>query len=177
MRQRFYLTTRRQANRQAVRYGSRYLDLARSLTAWSGSQPVAVPVMRGVDRDMTHWSMFMLLQHNAIVNRSITSIVQSLKQGQKPKGPGAIDPKKEVLPDADAGPAAMRDFSSSIEDHLQTVSELGRLRGTMTHDHPLFGPFDAHQWHCMFAFHLLVHLKQARLIAQGAKQAVQPQPA
>ena len=31
--------------------------------------------MRGVDEDMRRWSFFMILEHNAIVNRSITASV------------------------------------------------------------------------------------------------------
>jgi hypothetical protein len=110
--------------------------------------------MPGVDPDMRQWSFFQLLEHNAIVNRSITAVVTSLASNEEPTGAGAIDPKRDVLPAADAGPAQ--------------VARLGRLRGTRRKVHPVFGPFDAHRWHGMLGFHLAIHLGQARRIVAGA---------
>ena len=36
--------------------------------------------------------------------------------------------------------------------------------GGRNHRHPVFGDFDAHRWHCMFGFHLLLHLRQAKYV-------------
>ena len=56
-------------------------------------------------------------------------------------------------------------FRQSVHDHLATVTELPALKGTARTEHPVFGLFDAHQWHCMFAFHLHIHLRQAAAVA------------
>ena len=76
-----------------------------------------------------------------------------------------FDPKKDVMPSADPGVEEVGLFRESVVEHLRAVEELPELRGTTQTMHPVFGPFDAHQWHCMFAFHLEIHLKQAKAVA------------
>ena len=51
--------------------------LAESINADAGVQKVLAPLMLGVDEAVRNGSFFMILEHNAIVNRSITSIVES----------------------------------------------------------------------------------------------------
>jgi hypothetical protein len=122
--------------------------------------------MIGIDEDMRNWSFFMILEHNTIVNRSISSVVQSLARGEEPTGLGAIDPKKDVMPSRNPGAEQIQAFCTSIEDHLRIISDLRRLRGSITKQHPIFGEFDAHSWHCMFAFHLQIHSKQADYVVR-----------
>ncbi len=130
--------------------------------------------MPGVDSDMREWSYFMLLEHNAIVNRSIRAVVEHLATGQPLAADGMIDPGKDVLPVANAGPEAIKAFRESCENYLALVETLGKLlRGTARKNHPLFGPFDAHLWHCMFGFHLMVHLRQAQMIIAEAVAGTQ----
>ena len=59
-------------------------------------------------------------------------------------------------------------FRQTVDDHLEAILPLGKLRGTVKRPHPVFGDFDAHQWHCMFGFHLMIHFKQARMVAAHA---------
>ena len=54
--------------------------------------------MSGVDEDMRRWSFFMILEHNAIVNRSITASVVQLANGESLTGQATIDVKKGVMP-------------------------------------------------------------------------------
>jgi len=164
--QAWFLTTGRdKASGRIRRFRDRYLELARRVEPEAGRKPVKVPWMPGVDPDMRDWSFFMILDHNAIVNRSITSIVESLARGEEPTGAGAIDPKKDVMPSPEAGEEAVIGFKQSVERHLEIVSGLGRLRGTRRKRHTMFGEFDAHRWHCMFGFHLMVHYRQAEQVA------------
>lgn len=71
------------------------------------------------------------------------------------------------MPSANPGLEQIAALEDSVKGHLATVASLDRLRGTRSRPHPLFGSFNAHFWHCMFGFHLQVHLKQARLIVAG----------
>jgi hypothetical protein len=115
---------------------------------------------------MRDWSFFMIAEHNAIVNRSMAAIVKSLAKGESPSGPGLIDPKTDVMPSADPGREHFQAFERSVEEYLREEPGLGPLRGTRTWPHPVFGPFDAHRWHCMFGFHLGLHLKQAAFVVR-----------
>jgi hypothetical protein len=108
----------------------------------------------------------MILEHNAIVNRSIAKVVQDLARGVEPTGAGNIDPKRDVMPSVSPGIEQIGAFQSSVEDYLQMVSELGPLRGTLTKRHPVFGMFDAHKWHCMFGFHLMIHRRQVEYVVK-----------
>jgi hypothetical protein len=160
----FSMTSRARAASQIRIALRKYLRLAARVDRKSGSQPVMVPEMRGIDEDMRNWSFFMILEHNTIVNRSITSIIQQLAREEESAGVGGIDFKRDVMPASNAGEDEIECFRRSMEEHLEIVSGLGPLRGTRTKDHPIFGPFDAHQWNCMFAFHLNLHYRQAQFV-------------
>jgi hypothetical protein len=166
VRTKFALTSRDKASQHIQELLDKYLELAESINAEDGVQPVLVPPMVGIDEDMCNWSFFMILEHNTIVNRSISSIIQSLVRGEEPTGAGAIDPKKDVMPSQNPGEEQIQAFRTSIEEHLSMISGLSRLRGSLTTPHPIFGDFDVHQWHCMLDFHLLLHYKQADYVVR-----------
>ncbi len=164
----FLCQRRDQALRQSETLADQYAALAAGLPEEAGRMMVEVPPMRGVDEDMRRWSLFMLLEHNAIVNRSITAAVVQLANGVSLSGPATIDVKKGVMPSPAAGQSQVELFAQSVADHIAAVRDLDKLRGTKTSAHPIFGQFDAHKWNCMFAFHLRIHLPQARFIAEKA---------
>ena len=164
----FLCQSRDQALRQSEALAAQYTELAARLSKEAGRMSVEVPPMRGVDEDMRRWSFFMLLEHNTIVNRSITAAVVQLANGEPLSGPATIDVKKGVMPSSSADESQVELFAKSVADHIAAVRELGNLRGTKSSRHPIFGQFDAHKWNCMFAFHLRLHLPQARFIAETA---------
>jgi hypothetical protein len=164
----FLCQSRDRALRQSEVLSAQYTQLAERLSKDAGRISVEVPPMRGVDEDMRHWSFFMLLEHNTIVNRSITATVRQLAQGEALSGPAVIDMKNDVMPSSSADGWQVELFAQSVEDHIAAVRDLGNLRGTSTSRHPIFGPFDAHKWNCMFVFHLRIHLPQARFIVERA---------
>jgi hypothetical protein len=164
IRTRFLLTSREKASGMIRKNADDYLDLADRFGPSLAIEPVTVPLMIGVDPEMQGWSFFQLLEHNAIVNRSISSMVEALALGKEPEGAALIDPKTDVLPKGLSGPEQVEAFRSSIDDYLSLVTTLPKLKGTAERPHPLFGPFDAHKWHCMFGLHLGLHLNQARKI-------------
>ena len=157
----FTFTSREKALEKSELVLRQYAKLADGLSKEAGQRCIEVPPMRGVDEDMRKWSFFMILEHNAIVNRSMTATVVQLARGEKLSGPATINPKTDVMPSSSADASQFEDFADSITSHIATVKSLKRLRGTGTSPHPVFGDFDAHKWNCMFAFHLGLHLPQA----------------
>jgi hypothetical protein len=160
----FAFTSQTQATKRIQSILKDYQALAERVGPATGSRNVRVPRMPGVDEDMRNWSFFMILEHNAIVNRSIAKVVEDLAHGVEPTGVGKIDPKRDVMPSVSPGIEQIPAFQHSVEDYLQRVSVLGPLRGTLTQRHPVFGMFDAHQWHCMLGFHLMIHRRQAEYV-------------
>jgi hypothetical protein len=147
---------------------SQYLRLAEGISMEAGQLCVEVPPMRGVDEDMRRWSFFMILEHNAIVNRSITATVVQLAAGEVLSGLATMNPKKDVMPSCLADHSQIQDFADSVTEHIEAVKSLKKLRGTKTSRHPVFGEFDAHKWNCMFGFHLKLHLPQAAYVVKMA---------
>lgn len=163
-------TRRSKVVQQCERLLSDYTRLAKELTREQGQLPVEVPPMRGVDPDMRNWSFFNILEHNAIVNRSITATVVQLANGEALSGLATLDPKTGVMPAPGSDETQVAAFADSILEHLQSVKALQNLKNTATSRHPVFGEFDGHKWNAMFAFHLGLHLPQARTVAEEGKR-------
>ena len=171
----FLFASRERALNQTIRALRKYLALADGLSLEAGACQVEVPPMPGVDEDMRRWSFHMILQHNSIVNRSISATIRQLCSGETLSGAAVIDPKRDVMPDSSAGRETILQFQDSVNEHVGMMKALGRLRGTKTSRHPLFGQFDAHQWNCMFAFHLGLHHAQAqRVVREANNRRVRP---
>lgn len=168
------LTSRPRAAKQLRRTASLYHQLFESLSTSEATSPIRVPEMRGVDDDMRDWSLCETLEHNAIVNRSITAVVVQLAHGEELHGPALINPKTDVIPRTGIGTEAMDHFRQSVEDHLDMLTSLPELRGTKKFNHPVFGPFDAHMWNGMMGLHLKLHLPQAQFIASKARRGTAP---
>ena len=165
----FVFTSRQRAITQAEGFLEKYTRLAEQLSPEAGQRSVEVPPMRGVDEDMRRWSFYMILEHNTIVNKSISVIVRQLVHGEPLGVAAAIDPKKDVMPCESAGEEQLRPFRNSVTSHIAIVRKLDRLRGTKKTPHMIFGDFDAHMWNCMFSFHLLLHYKQAEHVFRIVK--------
>ena len=164
----FFMTSRNRALNQAKRFLKDYLELADGLSREIGMLSVKVPPLRGVDEDMRDWSFYMILEHNTIVNRTISATIQQLVNGEPLSGAAAIDPKKDVMPSLSAAEEQLQEFKNSVNAHMAVVANLGKLRGTKAAPHPIFGEFDAHNWNCMFSFHLSLHYTQAEHVVRTA---------
>jgi hypothetical protein len=164
IRTKFVLTSRQRASEIIRTHADAYRKLTVKIGDGNAAKPITVPPMIGVDQEMRGWSFFQILEHNAIVNRSIASTVESLALGKEPSGAALINPKTEVLPKELSGPDQVEAFRRSIDDYLAMVKTLPAFRGTAETLHPVFGAFDAHKWHCMFGLHLGLHLKQAEKV-------------
>jgi hypothetical protein len=162
----FAITSRTKADARCVVIAESYKALVDGLPAEALRTPVKVPKMRGIDENMREWSILDVLEHNTIVNRSITAIVCQLANDEPLSGPATIDPKDGVMPTGSVDEGILETFLESIESHRKRVAALKTLRGSRTSNHPVFGPFDAHKWNCMFPFHLGLHLNQVKFIAE-----------
>jgi hypothetical protein len=167
----FTFTSREKALEKSEIILQRYSKLADGISREAGQRCIQVPPMRGVDEDMRKWSFFMILEHNAIVNRSITATVVQLARGEELSGAATINPKTDVMPFSSADASQFEYFADSITKHIEAVKSVKRLRGTGTSPHPIFGNFNAHKWNCMFAFHLGLHLPQAEYVVGKAMAA------
>ncbi len=161
----FNLSNRERVVHRIERYQKRYMELVERICG-EGRKKIHVPSMVGIDEDMRDWSLYMILEHNVRVNKIIKNIVYRLSRGEDLRPEERIDPKTDVMP-KDSGMEQVDEFKRSIEEYLQVVERLGPLKGTKKIEHPVFGAFDAYQWHCMFAFHLGIHLRQAEYIAKA----------
>ena len=162
----FTVTSRRRTMIQTRAILDKYNRLAARLTESDGRRQVEVPPLPGVDEDMRRWSFYMILEHNTIVNRGIGATVEQLVRGDPLHGDALINPKTDVMPSASAGPEQLKMFRDSVTHHMARVETFGRLRGTRTAPHVIFGDFDAHKWNCMFSFHLGLHYRQAAHLAR-----------
>lgn len=167
----FLFTSSNRVKEQAQRVLRDYINLAEGLSPENGSRSVLVPPMRGVDEEMRNWSFYMILEHNSIVNSAILATIQQLVRGEQLSGAATINPKSDVMPSISVGEEQVLRFQDSVNNHLKVVRTLGRLRGTKTSPHPIFGDFDAHKWNCMFSFHLKIHYGQARHVVRTVKAA------
>jgi len=150
------------------KWGEKYLELGKGLTEEQASKTVTVPEMMGVDSDMTNWSYYQLLEHNTIVNNTMSLNVGALMTGKGKRLVEKFNPKTDVLPSADAGREQVELFQQSIEYHIDIIREFEDLNSEGTNTHPVFGDFNAHMWHGMMGVHLGVHYKQAKMIV-GSK--------
>lgn len=132
------------------------------------SQEVLIPRYQGMEDSSRNWSLFMVLDHLCKVNREIQRTINVLRDGITPRGEIEIAWYK---PDRGCGAEVIDEFRNVVWDYESAIRENVPLRGTPRFAHPWFGPLDAHDWHCLAAFHHRIHRKQARKIAAMLGQA------
>ena len=160
-------TSRSAASAQIRREADRTIELADSLGDELAGRSSTVPSMPGVDEDMRSWSVLQIVEHNLIVNRIFTEVIETICQGERFESD--LDPKKDVMPSDHPAFSVVEDFAESVEQHLETVAKYPKLRGVGSFPHPMFGNFDAHRTHAMFGFHLWVHRRQAEVVAKQVR--------
>jgi len=142
-----------------------------SLVETAGAEAITrVQIRRlpGLEHSSTNYSLAMVVDHLARVNRDLATTLESLAQNQ----PGTITVViANYKPDPGAKPQqAMADLDASIAALEQSLADTGKLeRSTQMHAHPWFGDLPATTWACFAPFHQTIHLKQARLIASALK--------
>lgn len=126
---------------------------------------VLIPPTRGLEDDSRYWSLAMVADHLARVNRAAAGVIAALTgPGEAPRPPETriVDYKPDPASD-DAAFAAVR---ASIDAVARALAEGEPRRGSRaTHAHPWFGPLDVRTWAVFPAMHQALHLAQARRIA------------
>ncbi len=129
---------------------------------------VQIKRLPGLESSSTNYSLAMVADHLARVNRDIATTLDHLAKGEpcpivvktanyKPAPDARVDPSMDAL---DASIAALNG----------SLADLPALRAsTIPHTHPWFGPLHATTWACFPAFHQAIHLKQAGLIADALR--------
>ena len=144
-------TERMRRERKAI------LLLVKTLNPEEGSQRVLIDRIRGIEDNSRFWSVFMVLEHLAIVNAGILAIIETLCANQAyPQEVHIAD----VKPDEKADILSIKAFDNSVTHYLSKVSTLPNLRMSRQHPHPWFGPLNAHSWHCLASVHHSIHYQQ-----------------
>ena len=140
------------------------VSLAKSIPPADAARPVLIPRLRGMEDSSRNWSVFMTLEHIAIVNEVIGGVISSLTHGAMPA-------RKASTADVKPGPGADASALDRCIASTALVRTAGRAATNHNHQlrfaHPWFGPLDAAQWHFMAAFHQRLHRRQIETILSG----------
>lgn len=144
----------------------RMLKAAQELEPALAAKPVLIERIRGIEDSSRHWSLLMTLDHLVIVDRGVMAIIESLVQEK------ALTTKvstAEVKPKKEQTPAVIETFRAATQEYLDRVGALASLNSQTRHEHPWFGPLNAHGWHCLAAIHHGIHRRQIERIEVIAK--------
>lgn len=169
----FKRTSRKKGDAQIREHMQAYVDLLGGLTDEQACHGFQVGKMLGVDEDMRGWSLCEIIEHNTIVNHALKARVLSLLTGEMPDEYANFDVKKDVMPGLgeEFRKANVDQFVESVEGYLDSISSFENLKTERTAEHPVFGTFNAHQFHIMFGFHLGLHLNQANAVVAAVRGA------
>lgn len=126
--------------------------------------------LRGLEQSSTNYSLAMIADHLARVNRDLAITITALARNQ----PSPID---VVIAHYKPDPAAvaadvLNGLDRSIRDlEAALADERAILASTLRHPHPWFGPLPAPTWAAFGPFHQELHLRQARLVAAALPRA------
>ncbi|MGD1978536.1 MAG: DinB family protein [Akkermansiaceae bacterium] len=140
------------------------LDLVKGMDEATGSKRVLINRIRGIEDSSRQWSIFMTLEHLAVVNHGIARTIESLRQGKAPNLKVRIE---DVKPDPGAGPETVEKFVESLEPIRKAGEGIEKVQTRIGHKHPWFGEISARQWYALSAAHLGIHRRQIELIIEG----------
>lgn len=140
------------------------LQLVDRISDAQGGKRVLIDRVRGIEDSRRHWSVFMTLEHLAMVHLGIVGVIKSLGAGSKPGREVRIE---DVKPDPKTGPEAVEHFQKSLE-LVRKVGEGMKSRSkTPGHEHPWFGVLSARQWYALVCVHMKIHRRQIEAILAG----------
>lgn len=163
-RKTYQSSTREETDAWLLRETGRIEQLAEPLPAEIGSRQVLIRRLRGLEDSSRNWSVFMTLEHLAIVNESVAGVITALAAGLV--APGAAS-TAALKPSPAAGPSALARFRSATEAVRSAARNVPDLKTRIAYAHPWFGPLDAAGWHFMAAFHQQLHRRQIERILQA----------
>ena len=161
------LMSRSSASAKFRREAHKILAKAAQVDPELAARPVLIERIRGIEDSSRNWSLLMTLEHLVIVDTAVAMIIEQLVQ-EKPLttkvSTAEVKPKKEQTI------ATIELFRNMADQYLERINRLPRLNSRARHEHPWFGPLNAHGWHCLAAVHHAIHRKQIEriiIIGQG----------
>ena len=121
------------------------------------SQQVLIPRMQGIEHASRNWSVLMVLEHLALVNKSIMDICRALKNESTPFEKIRI---ADFKPDPDVDSTAIDRFQDVNGRYWSFVKSHQPLKTGLTWPHPWFGHLNGHQWHVLASVHQRIHRRQ-----------------
>lgn len=139
------------------------LERAEGVGPEFAARQVLIDRVRGIEDSSRNWSVWMTLDHLVIVDRSIISIIEHLVQERLLNSSVSI---AAVKPEPKQTIEVIKNFCHATEDYAERIDQLPSLESRARHEHPWFGPLNAHGWHVLAALHHEIHRKQIeRIIA------------
>ena len=134
---------------------------------------IQIKRLPGLENSSTNYSLAMVADHLARVNRDLAATLTSLARNEPCDITVVIANYK---PDPAAQTAqALAELDASIAALEASLADTDALaRSKQTHTHPWFGDLPATTWACFPPFHQAIHLKQARLIASALQSTPRP---
>ncbi|AFL74371.1 DinB family protein [Thiocystis violascens] len=141
----------------------RAIVLSRRLPREQASRIVTIRRFPGIEDSSRHWSVYMTLDHLAMVNTAITALLHAMCSGCDHE----IEIQNEdVWPHADVGSDRIQALGATVERYSRLIERLGPLNARARHPHPWFGPLTARQWHALAAIHNRTHRIQIEKIVR-----------
>ena len=155
------VSSRAAASGRFKREAARILAQAQKLEPALAAKPVLVERLKSLEENCRHWSLLMTLDHLAMINTAVSTIIESLLQNI-PLAPNFS--RAEAKPKPEQSIFTIERFRKITEQYLQHVDRAPSLHSRMRHTHHQFGPLDAHGWHCLAGIHQQIHRKQIERI-------------
>ena len=141
------------------------IRLAEGDESYDPFQPLVIPRVIGIEDSSRNWSVMMVLEHLCLANREMLTATQALFEGITPRGEVDVALYK---PASDIGFEVLDQYRDLSDEYFLTIERLiesrGQLQTAARFRHPWFGMLNAHQWHCLAAFHQRIHRRQAQKI-------------
>ena len=128
---------------------------------------ILVDRIRGLEDSSRFWSVYMVLDHLNIVNKTMLGAIVSLTKGSVPDGKAST---ADVKPATDSDSSTVETFEKECSRFRRLLDKTENLKTAVRYAHPWFGPLDAAGWHALAAFHMRLHRKQIEMILAGSNQ-------
>jgi hypothetical protein len=142
-------STRERTTRLFRRERGTILRLASQCDPESGSRPVLIDRLCGMEDSSRFWSVFMVVDHLRIVNRGISEVIRLLGRGQTPARQLRI---ADVKPRPETDQEVTGEFEQACARFERHAAELPDLRTAHRYAHPWFGPLNAAGWHFLVSW-------------------------
>ena len=121
------------------------------------SQQMLIPRLQGIEHSSRNWSVLMVLDHLAQVNKSIMDTIRTLRNDSQPFQKIHI---ADFKPNPDVDADVIERFRDVNGRYLNFVRSHMPLKTNLLWEHPWFGLLNGHQWHCLAAVHQRIHRRQ-----------------